>query len=606
MHIPYIDLSIEKEYVDFVVGHFPADADADANVSIRSGERFSVKKSGRSIEIVVTDKAQLFFAFTIIFANSEKETFEFTETVRHKKVTFMLDCSRSAVLNIKTCKDLIVLLAKLGFNALELYTEDTYEIPSEPYFGHLRGRYTKAELKDLDAFARGYGIELIPCMQTLTHLDNIFLWPEYWDIHDIWDCLLVEDEKSYALIDKMFAAVADCFSSRTIHIGFDEAYYSGRGKYFDKIGCIDKKKILRSHLEKVLSIAKKYGFNCKVYADMFLHNGDFKSCADLPDNVSFVYWNYYSTKKGDYIKDLEKMKACLSSVEFRAGDWKWLGNAPMNGYGIRRTKAGLAAAAEYGLNSLSLSAWGDNGNECSVFSTIPQIVNFAAFAYFGKCDKNLLNDLSLTLTGVSLDDFMKLDVANTYKLKNPVLPVNPAKYLLLNDPLCGIMDYHVDPSYNAYYKKCTRVLKNAAKRSGEWKYLFDEQVALCDYLSVKANMGNDLYALYSKKDIAGLEKYAATTVAKAIKKLDAFIAVYRYAWYKENKTFGFDVSELRLGGQKQRLLEIRQRIKELAEGKIDRIEELEQPKLPFDKNTEKGLLYIHNSKYIISPFFPVV
>ena len=151
-----------------------------------------------------------------------------------------------------------------------------------------------------------------------------------------------------------------------------------------------------------------------------------------------------------------------------------------------------------------------------------------------------------------------------------------------------------------------RVLKNAAKRAGEWKYIFDEQVALCDYLSVKANMGNDLYALYKAKNIEGLETYAATTVKTAIKKLDAFIAAYRTAWHKENKTFGFDVSELRLGGQKQRLFEVQLRIKELAEGKIDKIEELEQPKLPFDKNNEDDLLYIHNSKYIISPFFPVV
>ncbi|MBO7525254.1 MAG: hypothetical protein J6T42_00460 [Clostridia bacterium] len=66
------------------------------------------------------------------------------------------------------------------------------------------------------------------------------------------------------------------------------------------------------------------------------------------------------------------------------------------------------------------------------------------------------------------------------------------------------------------------------------------------------------------------------------------------------------VSENRLGGQKQRLFEIQLRIKELAEGRIEKIEELEQPKLPFNDNSEERLLYIHNSKFIISPFFPVV
>ena len=599
---------IDKNYIDFVLSHFEtvmgSTGSVDADISL--GDYFVVKKEGKAVKIIVTEKSQLFFAFTILFANAYKDNFELSKTTPHKIIDFMLDCSRSAVLNIETCKKLIVMLAKLGYNALELYTEDTYEIPSEPYFGHIRGRYTQKELKDLDAYAKQYGIELIPCIQTLAHLDNIFLWPKYWDIHDIWDCLLIDNEKTYSLIDKMFQSVSECFTSRTIHIGYDEAYYAGRGAYLDKNGYVAKSDLLRFHLEKVLSIAKKYGFTCKVYADMFLHNGDFERENALPDNVKFVYWNYYDTTKRPYLRDLNKMKRLLPHVEFRAGDWKWLGNAPMNKYGIRRTKAGMLAAKERGLEEVSLSAWGDNGNECSVFATIPQLINFSMLAYFGNASNESLNDVSKALTGVFFGDFLKLDIANTYKIKDPKLPVNPAKYLLLNDPLCGIVDYHVNKDYNSYYKKSARTLKTIANRAKEWRYLFDEQIALCDYLSVKANMGNDLFELYGKKDIKGLLKYSEKTVKKAIRKLERFITAYREAWYKENKTFGFDVSENRLGGQKQRLFEIQFRIKEFAEGKIDRIEELEQPKLPFDDNSENGLLYIHNSKYIISPFFPVV
>ena len=34
---------------------------------------------------------------------------------------------------------------------MQLYTEDVYEPEGEAYFGYLRGRYTKRELKELDA-----------------------------------------------------------------------------------------------------------------------------------------------------------------------------------------------------------------------------------------------------------------------------------------------------------------------------------------------------------------------------------------------------------------------------------------------------------------------
>ena len=61
----------------------------------------------------------------------------------------MLDCSRNAVLKVETVKQYACLLKKMGYNTLMLYTEDTYEVENQPYFGHLRGRYSKVELKEM-------------------------------------------------------------------------------------------------------------------------------------------------------------------------------------------------------------------------------------------------------------------------------------------------------------------------------------------------------------------------------------------------------------------------------------------------------------------------
>lgn len=49
----------------------------------------------------------------------------------------MLDCSRNAVPNLHTLKKWVDLTASLGYNTLLLYTEDTYEVPDEPYFGYI-------------------------------------------------------------------------------------------------------------------------------------------------------------------------------------------------------------------------------------------------------------------------------------------------------------------------------------------------------------------------------------------------------------------------------------------------------------------------------------
>ena len=86
------------------------------------------------------------------------------EIMEFKRFGVMLDCSRNAVMKVCEIKRMIDYLVKMGYNALELYTEDTYEVKGEPYFGYLRGRYTCDELKEIDAYALEKGVELIPCI----------------------------------------------------------------------------------------------------------------------------------------------------------------------------------------------------------------------------------------------------------------------------------------------------------------------------------------------------------------------------------------------------------------------------------------------------------
>ena len=111
------------------------------------------------------------------------------------RLGIMLDCSRNGVLKVSSVKTYIDILAGLGYNCLMLYTEDTYEVDNQPFLGYLRGRYTQAELKELDAYAAQRGIELIPCIQTLAHLNAIVRWNAYKPFTDTRDILLAEDDE---------------------------------------------------------------------------------------------------------------------------------------------------------------------------------------------------------------------------------------------------------------------------------------------------------------------------------------------------------------------------------------------------------------------------
>ena len=230
-----------------------------------------------------------------------------------KRFGVVLDMSRNAVMKPSEVKKFALTLKKLGYNMIQLYTEDTYEIPEEPYFGYLRGRYTQAELKDIVSYCSSIGIEVIPNIQTLAHLKQIFKWSEYTPINDTGDIMLVGEERTYTLIENMFRSLRESFTTDYIHIGMDEAHMLGLGAYKYKHGIRNRFDIIYEHLKRVVEIAKKYNFKPIMWSDMFfrLANKDKYYTSDpsiitdeviaaCPEGVELVYWDYYSTDKEHY------------------------------------------------------------------------------------------------------------------------------------------------------------------------------------------------------------------------------------------------------------------------------------------------------------------
>ncbi|MFR7855595.1 MAG: family 20 glycosylhydrolase, partial [Acutalibacteraceae bacterium] len=221
-----------------------------------------------------------------------------------KRIGVMLDCSRNAVMKPSSVKNYMDILSKMGYNMLMLYTEDTYEVEDEPFFGYLRGRYSENELKDIADYGEQVGIEVIPCIQTLAHLNQIFRWSCYKSINDTEDILLADCDRTYELIEKMFKSIRRCFKTDIVHIGMDEAHNVGLGKYFKEHGPVDRFSLLSRHLKRVSEIAERYGFKPIMWSDMFfrLANGGDYYCsrsdivtddiaALVPENVSLVYWD---------------------------------------------------------------------------------------------------------------------------------------------------------------------------------------------------------------------------------------------------------------------------------------------------------------------------
>jgi len=118
----------------------------------------------------------------------------------------MLDMSRNAVMTVDALKKYMHILKKMGYNAILLYCEDTYEIEGEPYFGYMRGKYSIAEMKEIDEFGKSIKMEVIPCIQTLSHLETAARWGQFPT--DNIRTMMVGEERCYQIIDRMFATLS--------------------------------------------------------------------------------------------------------------------------------------------------------------------------------------------------------------------------------------------------------------------------------------------------------------------------------------------------------------------------------------------------------------
>lgn len=560
---------------------------------VKDKSELTIIKNGNDVVIKYGKLASLFRGLSIIKMRREEQSFEVTYHKSFEHNGLMKDCSRNAVLNLKTAKDYILLSALFGLNRFLLYIEDTYEIKGEPWFGYLRGKYTKEELKEIDDFAKSFGIEVVPCIQTLSHLNQALRWNAYADRRESHQTFEIGNEKAYELIEKMVVACKEAFTTKNIHIGMDEAFDIGVGTFLTKGIAIDKTQAFLSHLNRVVDICHKHGLKPMMWEDMFFQlnakNGESwenvkgglsKEVKALIPDVGLVYWDYNHMNVKDYDEKFAATKDTGKETIFAGGAICWTGFAPNISASLKISTAGLKSAIKNGIKSVFVTAWGDNGAECTAYSSIPALGLYSTFDFEGNCNKERLSNLLEAITGDPLKVWTTLEIPN--KLRKELLPYeNISKPFFYQDPLTGLIDARIREEYSAMFKKHARVLKNSAKKSVKYSYIYQSLSDFCSVLQYKVTIGMHLRESYKKGDEEGLKK-CLTEIKIINKRLNKFEESYREQWMRENKPHGFIVTDGRIGFLKNRLHTASIFVEDYLNKKLTSIEELEEIILPFD------------------------
>lgn len=597
-----------EEPLDHLIKELKIEVTKDLKVipKIEHVSGYHIKKVDDQVEITYQHTNHFFAAMMYVLSHQDQTHYEIQMNNSFKSLGLMLDTARNAVPNIMTIKKYIMILSLLGYNYLELYVEDVMEVIDEPFYGYMRGKYSISDIKELDAFASIYGIELIPCIQTLAHLNGIFKHTEYRLINDIDDILLVGNERTYQLIENILKTTKEAFTSKKINIGMDEAWKLGLGKYPAQNGYENRLAIMKTHLDQVLGLCKKYKYEPSMWADMFFHlaTGSYnqqkvsftKDVIDqVPKDVNLIYWDYYRTEKKPYQDKFDSLKQLTQTYSFAGGAWKWIGFTPHNLFTIRSMIPAIEVAIENNVQDFLLTAWGDNGSEAAQLSILPSLIFISSQSYH----MDYKDACSKTLTKYSFEELLQLDSPDLLYKHNLYTPTNPSKYLLFEDLLTGHRQISVQKNYKGYYKKHTKTLKELSLKESPYQYLFQTLYLLSDVLSIKSTLSLEIYEAYHSKNIDELKRIILK-IKKVIKKTKAFYEGFKEQWFLENKRFGFEIQSYRIGGLLQRLEEVIFIIKAYIHGDIKTIVELDERVITPNLNKKtNGTIYFNQfSNYI--------
>ncbi len=565
-------------------------------INISEGDCLSVKQSGNGYDITYSNKAEFFRALAILrgsLAVGETDI-NICENSNFDSCGVMIDCSRNAVMKLSKLKETILKLACLGINRCLLYTEDTFEMEDYPYFGYLRGPYTKAELKEIDSYAISLGVEMVPCIQTLGHLRQALRWGFAGGMRDTNNVLLVGAEDTYNFIESMFKTFSECFTSKNIHIGMDEAFGVGTGKYFELNGERDKFEILAEHLEKIVELAKKYGLSPMMWSDMFFRLGSKTSeyyemnpvfpeniKEMIPKEIGLVYWDYYHTDEKIYDGMFKSHKKLGDKTVFAGGIWKWEGMGANYEYTFETTKPALKMAQKNGIKDVLATMWGDDGAEVPFDTMWLGIALYAEHNYYSEVSKEHLTKRFKQCLGYDMDLFMAFEVDKYPEEWKYNHCRALSKTILYQDILCGLFDVNLEgiPLKECYENKLKELRKMACPKGLEKLVCYYEK--LLEVLALKSEIGIRIDKAYKAKDLKALSDCVADL--EMLKKLvKEYKLAYSFVWESENKIFGFDRIDLRIGGLLSRIETAIRRISGYIKGEYTHLEELEMEKLPYN------------------------
>ena len=530
-----------------------------------------------------------------LFAQYYKgEDIEIDETAHFKTLSLMLDISFRGPISLDGIKEYFTYLASMGYTQIWFYAEDMYEMPEKyKHFGYMRGRYSTAELRELDDYAYSIGIEIVPCIQTLGHMQHYLKWKEARKFAENSMVLKPGDEATYEFIKDMLVAASSAFRSRRIHVGLDETGGLGLGASLKRDGYREPIDIFQEHVAKVAEMCDELGLRPMMWNDMvfcYCSKNHTKYALDteltpevlarIPKNMDLVHWNYEDENCN--LAYIEKTKKTGNPVIFAGGVWIFGGALPDNAWSKYFHEKAIADCKAGGVEEICMTVWSYG---TTIYQTsLLEAARFAELTYEDTSEK--LAERFEFLTGASFDGFY--DMSNLHaqykegKIDYDSMPYDERFYgnkLMWQDIMLGIFDEKLYREPRAeHYAMMAEEYAELITRQDEWCWLYEYCYAIFKLLALKCYIAERIAPAYKSGDKKTLryileEKLPALEVAW-LDLADAHMV------HKDEfmRPFGTEATDRMYGAMIMRTRYAIHRLADYLSGRVDSLPELAEPR----------------------------
>ena len=271
----------------------------------------------------------------------------------------MLDISRGKVPRRASLEELIDTCVALKLNVLMLYTEHTFRFRKHPRIGRDASPLNARTLSALEAYAAERFVELVPCLQSLGHMEHILRLPAYRAMAETesgWT-IAPRHPRTLPFLRDLYDEYLPLFRSRWFNANCDEPWDLGRGQSKKRSERLGPGGLYLEHVHRIQRLARKHGKRTMIWADVV--HAHPKRISEIDPNLVLLDWWY----EADF--DFTRAKVfARNELDFLVcpGTSSWNSLFPRVANSLANISGWAKAGRRHGALGLLNTDWGDHGH----------------------------------------------------------------------------------------------------------------------------------------------------------------------------------------------------------------------------------------------------